>query len=62
MRDFIIGLLYILVQIAIAILAIPLVIVVMAAIFTVGCIGLVVMLVTLPVYALMLLKEKLNDM
>lgn len=37
MRDFIIGLLYILVQIAIVILTIPLVIVVMAAIFTVGC-------------------------
>lgn len=62
MRDFIIGLLYILVQIAIAILAIPLVFVVMAAIFTVACIGLAVMLVTLPVYGLMLLKEKLNDM
>ena len=62
MRDFIIGLLHILVQIAIAILAIPLVFVVMAAIFTVGCIALGVMLVTLPVYGLMLLKEKLNDM
>ena len=61
MRDFLIGLLYILVQIAIAILAIPLVIVVMAAIFTVGCIGLAVMLVGMPVYGLMLLKEYLNE-
>ena len=62
MRDFLIGLLYILVQIAIAILAIPLVIVVMTAIFTVGCIGLAVMLVGLPVYGLMLWKEYLNEL
>ena len=62
MRDFLIGLLYVLTTILIIVFAIPLVAAVMAAIFTVGCIILGVMLLVSPVYVLMLLREKLNDL
>ena len=62
MRDFLIGLLYLLTTILLIVFGIPLVAVIMAAIFIVGCIALVVMLVGLPVYSLMLLREKLNDL
>lgn len=51
-----------LITILIIVFAIPLVVAVMAAIFTVGCIALGVMLLVLPVYGLMLLREKLNNL